>query len=220
MAQSDRDRWDRRYANPSERKLKDAPDALLVRHTPPAAPGARALDLACGLGHNAIWLAEQGYEVDAFDISEVALRHARRDMLARGVRVNFVAVDLDRFVLPKRTYDVVCVFRFLDRALLPEIRDRVRPGGVIVYQTPIPHLAHPETNWNIAGAGTVEPLDCLSEDLEHITCRRKPRARSASNGHRDFNMYDSRSHPERPASRFRRSAASESADPDRRDRLR
>lgn len=186
MAQSDRDRWDRRYANPSERKLKDAPDALLVRHTPPAAPGARALDLACGLGHNAIWLAEQGYEVDAFDISEVALRHARRDMLARGVRVNFVAVDLDRFVLPKRTYDVVCVFRFLDRALLPEIRDRVRPGGVIVYQTlNTGHLVrHPETNpeyllrrgelpehfpgWTVLEA----------EDLEHISlfAARKPRA--------------------------------------------
>lgn len=148
MTHTDRQRWDRRYADPGAQLRKTAPDALLARHTPPAAPGARALELACGLGHNAIWLAEQGYTVDAFDISLNALRQAREEMLVRGVHVNFVAADLDQFALPKRAYDVVCVFRFLDRALLPEIRNRVRPGGVIVYQTlNIGHLAqHPETN--------------------------------------------------------------------------
>ncbi|HMM28352.1 MAG TPA: class I SAM-dependent methyltransferase [Aggregatilineaceae bacterium] len=148
MAETDRVRWDRRYANPDALKRKDGPDALLVRHTPPAGPGARALELACGLGHNAIWLAEQGYTVDALDISLTALRLARETMLARGVRgVHFVAADLDHFPLPERQYDVVCVFRFLDRALFPALRERVRSGGVIVYQTlNTGHLEkHPDT---------------------------------------------------------------------------
>ncbi len=136
MTGTDRVRWDRRYANPDDLKRKDGPDALLARHAPPAAPGARALELACGLGHNAIWLAEQGYTVDAFDISLTALRFARQTMLARGVHgVHFVVADLDHFPLPEREYDVACVFRFLDRALFPALRARVRPGGIIVYQT-------------------------------------------------------------------------------------
>lgn len=148
MADTDRARWDRRYANLDELKRRDGPDDLLARHTPPATPGARALELACGLGHNAIWLAEQGYTVDALDISLTALRLARQTMLARGTcGVRFVTADLDHFPLPKQEYDLVCVFRFLDRALFPALRERVRPGGIIVYQTlNIGHLArHPDT---------------------------------------------------------------------------
>lgn len=186
MTRYDRQRWDRRYLDPSEHVHKDGPDALLVRHTPAARVGARALELACGLGHNAIWLAEQGYTVDAFDISLNALRQAREEMLARGVRgVNFVVADLDHYALPAREYDLVCVFRFLDRALFPALRARVKPGGVVVYQTlNIGHLVrHPDTNreqllrrgelpehfpgWTVLEAA----------DLEHISlfAARKPR---------------------------------------------
>lgn len=186
MTRYDRQRWDRRYSDPTEHVQREEPDALLVRHTPPAAPGARALELACGLGRNAIWLAEQGYTVDAFDISLSALRQAREAMLARGLRgVNFVVADLDHYALPDREYDLVCVFRFLDRALLPAIRNRVRPGGVLIYQTlNTGHLVrHPETNRDqllqrgelperFPGWTVLEAVD-----LEHISlfAARKPR---------------------------------------------
>ena len=139
MARSDRERWDRRYAAPGPDRPKE-PNPLLLAHTPPAhasrSPGARALELACGLGHNAIWLAGQGYTVDALDISLAGLRRARAAMLRQGVRgVNFIAADLDHFALPVYAYDLVIVFRFLDRALFPAIRSRVRPGGRVIYET-------------------------------------------------------------------------------------
>ncbi|RPI92330.1 MAG: class I SAM-dependent methyltransferase, partial [Chloroflexi bacterium] len=103
---------------------------------PLASPGARALELACGLGHNAIWLAEQGYTVDALDISLQGLRHACATMQRRGVRgVNFIAADLDHFALPVYAYDLLIVFRFLDRDLFPAIRSCVRPGGRVIYET-------------------------------------------------------------------------------------
>jgi len=181
MTRYDRQRWDRRYSDPAEHVHKDGPDALLVRHTPAPETGARALELACGLGHNAIWLAEQGYTVDAFDISLNALRQGRDEMHARGAHgVNFVVADLDHYALPDRLYDVVCVFRFLDRSLLPALRGRVRPGGVIVYQTlNVGHLArHPETNrdqllqrgelpthfpgWTVLEAADLEHLSLLA----------------------------------------------------------
>jgi tellurite methyltransferase len=135
MARSDRERWDQRYATPGN-DLKKGPNELLMSHAPPPRPGARALELACGLGHNALWLAEQGYTVDAIDISLTALRRARAEMVRRGLSgVNFVVADLDHFVLPVCAYDLVCVFRFLDRSLFPAIRARVRPGGLVIYQT-------------------------------------------------------------------------------------
>lgn len=134
MARSDRERWDRRYATPGDHLQKE-PNELLIRHVPPQ-PGARALELACGLGHNARWLAEQGYTVDAIDISLMALRRARADLHRRGVaNVNFIVADLDHFPLPLYAYDLVCIFRFLDRRLFPAIRDRVRPGGLVITQT-------------------------------------------------------------------------------------
>lgn len=134
MAESDRIRWDRRYADPADR-LRRGPHPLLERYAP-RGEGLRALELACGLGHNALWLAGQGYIVDALDISYAALRHARAEMQRRGLRgVHFIVADLDEFPLPRRQYDLVLVFRFLDRRLFPAIRERVQPGGLIIYQT-------------------------------------------------------------------------------------
>lgn len=134
MAESDRLRWDRRYADPADRLTRE-PNSLLERYAP-RGQGLRALELACGLGHNALWLAAQGYTVDALDISLAALRHAQAERERRGLRgVNFIVADLDEFPLPRCQYDLVLVFRFLDRRLFPAIRERVRPGGLVIYQT-------------------------------------------------------------------------------------
>jgi len=135
MAHSDRERWEQRYMSPNV-SLSQRPHALLARYAPPYRPGICALELACGLGHDALWLAAQGYRVDAFDISLAALRQARAEMQRRRLSgVNFVVADLDHFPLPDRTYDLVYVFRFLDRDLFPAIRARVRPSGMVIYET-------------------------------------------------------------------------------------
>lgn len=136
MARKDRLRWDERYAA-LDRPVRRGPSLFLTRFAPrPQDQPAYALELACGLGENALWLANLGYRVDAFDISGRALRQARRKMLAHSLDgINFVQADLDDFPLPRRGYDLVSVFRFLDRSLFPEIRQRVRPGGLIIYQT-------------------------------------------------------------------------------------
>lgn len=135
MARSDRERWDQRYIAPRAGLLR-GPHTLLMQFAPPPTADARALELACGLGRDALWLAERGYTVDALDISFTALRQARAEMLRRGLRgVNFIQADLDEFTLPFYAYDLVLVFRFLDRRLFPEIRRRVRPGGLVIYET-------------------------------------------------------------------------------------
>lgn len=135
MSRTDRERWDERYTDPIN-SLRKGPSPLLTQYAPPGSAGGRALELACGLGRNALWLAAQGYTVDAFDISLTALHHARAEMQRRNLTgVNFVVADLDEFTLPVYAYDLVYVFRFLDRALFPAIRARVRPGGLVIYET-------------------------------------------------------------------------------------
>lgn len=148
MSQTDRQRWEQRYADPDENLKKTGPHPLLLRHAPPALPGCRALELACGLGRDALWLAELGWQVDALDISLTALIQARAEMLRRKLSgVHFVAADLDDFPLPRCAYDLVYVFRFLDRRLFPAIIERVRPGGLVIYETlNVRRLeAHPDT---------------------------------------------------------------------------
>ncbi|HEY7460567.1 MAG TPA: methyltransferase domain-containing protein [Gemmatimonadota bacterium] len=109
------------------------------------APG-RALDLACGAGRNALFLAERGWRVEAVDGSAVALGLLSEKVRERGLqtRVRALAADLESrprgFELPPAAYDLICDFYFLDRALLEDVRAAVRPGGLLVASI---HLADP-----------------------------------------------------------------------------
>jgi tellurite methyltransferase len=134
LAKADRERWDRKYAagNPH---ASFAPDPLLVRCAHLLDGRGWALDLACGVGQNAIWLARQQYDVLGVDASLAGLRYGRAAVAETGLRVQFVAADLDEFVLPRDTFTVTIVFRYLDRALFPSLKAALTPGGLIIYQT-------------------------------------------------------------------------------------
>ncbi|MBE0691178.1 MAG: class I SAM-dependent methyltransferase [Anaerolineae bacterium] len=133
----DRSRWDTIYSQRQE-AIYPEPDPLLLLYTPPVMldEQPRALDLAGGLGQNALWLAEQGYTVDLMDLSRVALMRAREEMIARDLRrVNVFQVDLEQVRLQPETYDLICVFRFLSASVMPQVRAAVKPGGRVIYET-------------------------------------------------------------------------------------
>ncbi len=137
MSASDRVHWDTIYRTRGGNPFPD-PDPLLYLAAPPLREGdsAHALDLASGLGQNGLWLAAQGYSVDLIDISRVGLTQARAEATRRNLRsVNFFQQDLETDQLQAASYDLICVIRYLDRSLLPQIRAAVKPGGRIVYQT-------------------------------------------------------------------------------------
>lgn len=134
MTIADRDRWDAKYAD-RDVPLRVEPPEWLVRHASALPPG-EALDVACGLGHAPIWLAQRGWNVTALDISEIGLKVARRFADQNGVQVNFQQADLDNFDLDYDQYDLITVFRFLDRSRLPQqISQALRPGGMLLYET-------------------------------------------------------------------------------------
>jgi SAM-dependent methyltransferase len=137
MSVEDRVRWD---ANYKKMKLTTYPgaDPLLKEFTPLPSGDfiPRALDLAGGLGQNGMWLAEQGYSVDIMDISRVALQRARSEMGMRNLRnVNLLQVDSDNLEVDPDRYDLICVFRYLKRDLFPHIKQAVKPGGRVIYET-------------------------------------------------------------------------------------
>jgi tellurite methyltransferase len=162
---SDREKWEQRYG--SGAGALPAPDALLVASTGLLRSG-RALDLACGRGANALFLAEHDYQVDAADISLTALQELQSEARRRRVDVACVAVDLDHFPLPAALYDVVMVFYFFSEPLIPSIKASLKPGGMLLYATY--NVGHTRVKPGFNPAYLIEP-DALSRhfaDLEKI----------------------------------------------------
>lgn len=142
MSARDRERWNQKYANRAPSSIVQ-PDEWLVEAFPviqtslaTAKSGRKTLDVACGLGHNAIWLARQGWRVDAVDIAPNGLELAGQSANANDVHVSWIEADLDEWTPAANRYDLAIVFRFLDRETVPRIvRTGVCPGGWLVYET-------------------------------------------------------------------------------------
>ncbi|MBM3463965.1 MAG: class I SAM-dependent methyltransferase, partial [Armatimonadetes bacterium] len=95
----------------------------------------RALDVAMGEGRNAIFLAENGFEVTGIDISETAVTHAREWSARWNVNIDSQVADLESIELPENTYDLVVVVHYLQRSLFEQIIRTLKPGGMLIYET-------------------------------------------------------------------------------------
>ena len=146
--------WDRRYTG-SELVWTAEPNRFLVAETETLAPG-RAIDLACGEGRNAIWLAERGWRAVGADFSEVGLRKARELADSRGVNVEWVAADLLDYRPGPQAFDLVLVF-YLQLAAADRQRvlqaavEAVAPGGTFLL------VAHDSSNLQHGHGGPHDP---------------------------------------------------------------
>jgi SAM-dependent methyltransferase len=134
VTDDDRDRWDRRY---TDRPAPTVDDVALPAVFAPFADifptAGRALDLACGPGAAAVWLAGRGMAVHGYDVSRVAIARARD--LARhsgcAERCRFEVADLDEGLPAGEPVDVVVCLRFRDPRLDRDIIERLCPGGLL-----------------------------------------------------------------------------------------
>jgi SAM-dependent methyltransferase len=111
------------------------PDPWLLK-VMPLLPTGSVLDLACGRGRNALFLAERGYAVTAIDASGEGLAQLAAEAQRRGLQITLLQQDLERMPqLALPPFDVVVQFFYLQRSLLPELQRLVRPGGVAVVRT-------------------------------------------------------------------------------------
>lgn len=131
--------WDDRYAG-DEYLFGTEANRFLVASRSLLGDGGRALCVADGEGRNSVWLASEGFAVDAFDPSPVAVEKARRLAAERAVSVRFTVADADSWHWPESWYDVVAAIfvQFappdLRRRMFDRIARTLQPGGLLLLE--------------------------------------------------------------------------------------
>jgi SAM-dependent methyltransferase len=128
--------WDARYNEQEGAIWSGRPNGRLTAEAAGLTPG-RALDVGCGEGADAIWLARNGWTVTAIDISGVALDRARQVGELAGVTVEWVAGDVLELTLPARSFDLVslqypALLKAAGDEAVRRLLDTVRPGGLLL----------------------------------------------------------------------------------------
>lgn len=135
MTRLDRQKWDGRYSRGDG--VADAqPSEWLLRSLDLAGfdsgDGRAALDVACGTGRDALYLAALGFSVDAVDISPVGLARAAAAGRERELHINWLEADLDLDFRPPRTYDLILVIHYVNLPLFEKLSAALKPGGWLI----------------------------------------------------------------------------------------
>ena len=143
MSERERINWEKRWEE-GDYRGRSEPSSLVAAWAD-RLPKGRALDLACGNGRNALYLAERGFDVDALDIAGAALRLTQDAARERGLAVNTIQVDLDEYLLPAQTYDLITTTFYMNRNLVPSLKEALKPGGFAL------HEQHYLTDYDVSG---------------------------------------------------------------------
>ncbi len=128
----DREKWNGRYTR-HDITIPD-PDPFLAENSSILGTGI-ALDLAAGLGANALFMAKIGYSVDAIDISFPALSKLKAEADRLALDVQPIVADLDEYPLPRNRYDVVAIFYFFSPPILSSIQDCMKKPSLLICST-------------------------------------------------------------------------------------
>jgi SAM-dependent methyltransferase len=146
--------WDARYA--ASPLLWGAAPNRFVEERCRLLPVGTALDLACGEGRNALWLAARGWRVTGIDFSSVAIERARAAAVAPGQTVEFICDDILTTALPEAAFDLV-LLAYIQlpaderRLLLSRAAAAVAEGGMLVL------VGHDRTNHTEGHGGPTDP---------------------------------------------------------------
>ena len=169
-----REHWDERYGT-EELIWKAEPNRFLVEELDALAPG-RALDVACGEGRNAVWLASKGWRVTGADFSRAGLAKAQRLATDRGVEVTWVEADVVEWRPPTASFDLVVVMYLhllaeQRRQALAHAAAALAPGGVLLV------VGHDTSNLLKGTGGPQDPAvlfgpDEIVQDLSGLQIER------------------------------------------------
>ncbi|XPV69688.1 MAG: class I SAM-dependent methyltransferase [Halarcobacter sp.] len=131
MAIEDKIKWNKKY--------KDIPKLLKQRDPSPKlvemikeCKGKKALEIACGSGRNSIYLAQNGFEVEALDISEVALKSLDEKNYKN---ITTKLVDLEGYIPKENNYDLIVKTNYLDRKIIPHLAKALKKDGLLLIET-------------------------------------------------------------------------------------
>ena len=131
----DKERWNKRHV---EKPMRHNVEPVLEKYIDKASVGT-ALDIACGVGRNTHFIADKGFEVDAVDFSDYALSQVQEND-----RIKKIEVDLDTYNLEVNKYDLIININYLSRRLFPQIKEALKRGGIVIFETFI--VAHGDFN--------------------------------------------------------------------------
>lgn len=162
-----REHWNKRYAGKAL-SWSGEPNALLESLLVNEPPG-KGLDVGCGEGRNALWLASRGWRMDAIDFSEVGVAKASALAAEQSLDVNWITADVGRYHFAARQYDLVAIV-FLHtgpeerKRWLPNVIDAVAPGGLFAY------IAHDPCNITegVGGPQDASLLPSVDEVAGHL----------------------------------------------------
>jgi SAM-dependent methyltransferase len=132
VSDEDRQRWNAKWRDGPPRDAS----RFLVSLGEVVPRAGRALDVAGGPGHDALWLAARGLDVTLVDVSDVALARAREAATARGLPLTLEARDLELAGVPDGPWDLVVCLNYLQRSLFPRWPQVLAPGGLLVFAQP------------------------------------------------------------------------------------
>jgi len=180
------EKWNQRYR---EASIKDARPARVLQESQHLLPGSgTALDLACGLGANAMLLAQHGLQTHAWDSSRMAIDKLGAEATRLEVPIIAEIRDVTECPLGLERFDVIVISRFLERNLARPIINALRPGGLLYYQT--------FTRSRVSGHGPTNDAYCLGENelltmfssLRILVYREEGRVGDLNKGSRDEAM--------------------------------
>ena len=134
MSGTDRVKWDHIYES-SGVDESAKPCLVMSSHSHLLPAAGTALDLACGRGANALYLAARGYATRAWDISEVVIQGLADQARQRGLPLTAQQRDVTANPPEPESFDIIVVSRFLDRTLTPAICAALKEQGLLFYQT-------------------------------------------------------------------------------------
>ncbi len=171
--------WNRRYQ--AGQQLFRIPAPLVQEFAGPLQPGT-ALDLACGPGRNALFLAERGWRVTAVDGSPTAMDVLRQRARVKNVNIDAHVADLERgqYEIPPSAFDLILDCYHLQRDLIPAMQRGVRPGGTIVAIVHLADADQPDATPTRATPGELRA--CFAgwnilhyfEGAPHESCHQRP----------------------------------------------
>jgi SAM-dependent methyltransferase len=156
--------WDARYSEQDGAIWSGRPNGRLVAEVGALTPG-RALDIGCGEGADAIWLAQRGWTVTAIDISDVAVSRARAAAQRNGAAVEWVCGDALQVPFSACSFDLVSMQypalpKAAGEAALRTLLDTVRPGGLLLA---VYHDLHDDHREHMKARG-IDPADYVGAD--------------------------------------------------------
>ena len=134
MSLNDQSRWDKRHAE----FRSEAPSRFLTEILESGSweiKRGRALDLACGQGRHALYLAAKGFEVVAIDVSPAALARGQQRAKERSLTVSWQKADLAQICLAENSFDLIVNCNYLERSLIPHMQAALKKGGHVIFET-------------------------------------------------------------------------------------